>query len=99
MVQIENAIRFLGFRCPKPYRLYTDSQASLCIATNAHRMGKIRQIQIKYHLVRAMVTAGEIEFVFCVTEEMIADLLTKMLSEATFVRLSTRFFFLGTYSF
>jgi hypothetical protein len=78
MVQIENAIRFLGFRCPTPYRLYTDSQASLSIASNAHRMGKIWHIQIRYHLVRAMVTAGNVDFVFCVTEDkMIADLLTK----------------------
>ncbi len=99
MVQIENAIRFLGFRCPKPYRMYTDSQASLSIASNAHRMGKIRHIRIRYHLVRAMVTAGDIEFVFCVTEDMIADLLTKMLSGAAFDRLSARFFFLGSYFF
>jgi hypothetical protein len=99
MVQIENAIRFLGFRCPTPYRLYTDSQASLSIASNAHRMGKIRHIQIRYHLVRAMVTAVNVDFVFCVTEDMIADLLTKMLSGAAFVRLSARFYFLGTYSF
>jgi hypothetical protein len=99
MVQIENAIRFLGFRCPKPYKLYTDSQASLAIASNAHRMGKIRHIQIRYHLVRAMVTAGDVEFIYCVTEEMVADLLTKMLSGATFVRLSAHFFFLGSYSF
>jgi hypothetical protein len=99
MVQIENAIRFLGFRCPKPYKLYTDSQASLAIASNAHRMGKIRHIQIRYHLVRAMVTAGDVEFVFCVTEDMIADLLTKMLSGAAILRLSARFFFLGSYSF
>jgi hypothetical protein len=29
---VENMFRFLGFLCPKPYKLYTDSQASLAIA-------------------------------------------------------------------
>ncbi len=31
MMQMENMIRFLGFVCPKPYKLYTDSQASLVL--------------------------------------------------------------------
>ncbi len=92
-------IRFLGFTCPKPYKLYTDSQASLQIANNAMKMGQIRHIAIRYHLVRGMVINGEIEFVFCVTEEMIADLLTKMLSGSTLDRLSARFYFIGYYSF
>jgi hypothetical protein len=94
---VENMIRFLGFTCPKPYRLYTDSQASLQIATNTLRMGQIRHIAIRYHLVRGMVAKGDVEFIFCVTEEMIADLFTKILSGSTFDRLSTRFYFIGSY--
>jgi hypothetical protein len=46
----------VGFRCPHPYKLYTDSQASLSIASNASKMGKIRHIAIRYHLVRSLVT-------------------------------------------
>jgi hypothetical protein len=99
---VENIIRFLGFTCPKPYRLYTDSQASLQIATNALKMGQIRHIAIRYHLVRHIAIRhiairGEVEFIFCVTEEMIADLFTKILSGSTFDRLSTRFYFIGSY--
>jgi hypothetical protein len=62
-------------------------------------MGKIRHIAIRYHLVRSLVTNGVIDLVFCVTEDMIADLLTKMLSGAIFDRLSARFYFLGSYTF
>jgi hypothetical protein len=50
--------RFFGFLCPEPYPLYTDSQASRSIATNSNKMGKIRHIAIRYHLVRAMVAGG-----------------------------------------
>jgi hypothetical protein len=47
-----------------------------------------------------MVSSADIEFVFCLTEDMVADLhLTKMLSGAPFVRLFARFLFLGSYSF
>jgi hypothetical protein len=29
IVEIENMVQFLGFTCPRPYRMYTDSQACL----------------------------------------------------------------------
>jgi hypothetical protein len=99
MLILLNMTHFLGFRCPKPYKLYTDSQASLSIASNANKMGQIRHIAIRYHLVRSLVINGTIDLVFCVTEDMIADLLTKMLSGASFDRLSARFYFIGSYTF
>jgi hypothetical protein len=55
LMHVENILRFFGFLCPKPYPLYTNSQASRSIATNFNKMGKIRHIAIRYHLVRAMV--------------------------------------------
>jgi hypothetical protein len=98
--QVENMFRFfLGFLCPKPYNLYTDSQASRSIATNSDRMGKIGHIAIRYHLVRVMIANGDINFVFCFTEDMMADLMTKILSGAPYDRLALRFYFLGVYVF
>ncbi len=97
LTHVENMFRFLGFTCPKPYVLYTDSKASQSIATNAIKMGKIRHIAIRYHLIRQMVARGEIKFSFCFTEDMIADLMTKILSGAPFDRLALLFYFLGTY--
>jgi hypothetical protein len=93
LVHVENMFRFFGFLCPKPYPVYTDSQASLSIASNRQRMGKIRHIQIRYHLVRCMVIHGDVILYFCVTEDMIADLFTKILSGGPYDRLSTRFYF------
>ncbi len=92
---VENMFRFFGFLCPKPYHLFSDSQASMSIAMNSQRMGKIRHIAIRYHLVRVMATNGDVRIIFCVTEDMVADLFTKILSGSTFERLATRFYFLG----
>jgi hypothetical protein len=58
-------------------------------------MGQIRHIAIRYHLVRCMVLNGDVVLQFCVTEDMIADLLTKILIGAAYDRLSLRFYFLG----
>jgi hypothetical protein len=95
LLHLENIFHFLGFVCPKPYIVYTDSQASQTISMNNQRMGKIRYIAIRYHLVRVLASHGDVLLVFCVTEDMVADLLTKILSGATFNRLATRFYFMG----
>jgi hypothetical protein len=96
LLHAENMVNFFGFSCPKPYRFYTDSQACLHIATNAARLGNVRHLQIRYHLVRCCVSVGDIEMVFCVTEEMVADLFTKMVAAAQDARLILRFYSLVT---
>ena len=92
VIHAENLIRFLGFTCPKPYNMYTDSTACLSIATNPERLGNVRHLSIRYNLVRFYVTIGEVEMVYCVTEEMIADLLTKIVLGTQDNRLTIRFY-------
>jgi hypothetical protein len=95
LLHLENIFHFLGFLCPKPYKIYTDSQASQSIAMNNQKMGKIRHIAIRYHLVRGLAGNGDVVLIFCVTEDMVADLFTKILSGSPFVHLATRFYFCG----
>jgi hypothetical protein len=92
LIHAENMIAFLGFSCVKPYRMYTDSMACLHIATNPARLGNVRHLQIRFHLVRCYVSLGDVEMVYCVTEDMVADLLTKVVSGAQDRRLSLRFY-------
>jgi hypothetical protein len=99
ILHAENMIAFLGFSCPKPYRLYTDSSACLHIATNPSKLGNVRHLQIRFHLVRCYVTLGNVEMIFCVTEEMVADLFTKFVVLAQDTRLTVRFYTLLPDSF
>jgi hypothetical protein len=92
LLHAENMVGFFGFSCPKPYRFYTDSQACLHIATNLTRLGNVRHLQIRYHLVRCCVSLGDLEMLFCVTEEMVADLFTKLVVAAQDTRLTVRFY-------
>ncbi len=92
ILNAENMIAFFGFSCPKPYRLYTDSMACLPIGTNPAKLGNVRHLHIRYHLVRCVVSFGDIVMFFCVTEAMIADLFTKIVSGAQDTRLSVRFY-------
>jgi hypothetical protein len=92
VIHAENIVSFLGFSCAKPYTMYTDSTACLGIASNAERLGNVRHLSIRYNLVRCYVTIGEIKMIFCVTEEMVADLLTKIVSGSQDSRLTIRFY-------
>jgi hypothetical protein len=78
LLHAENMLGFLGFSCPKPYRIYTDSMACFHIATNPGKLGNVRHIQIRYHMVRCYVSFGNLMTFFCITEEMVANLLTKI---------------------
>jgi hypothetical protein len=91
-IHAENLIGFWGFSCFKPYTMYTDSTACLNIASNADRLGNVRHLSIRYNLVRCYVTIGEVKMVYCITEEMVADLLTKIVSGAQDNRLAMRFY-------
>jgi hypothetical protein len=51
LLHAENMVGFFGFSCPKPYRFYSYSKACLHIATNLARLGNVRHLQIRYHLV------------------------------------------------
>jgi hypothetical protein len=92
IMQAENMVQFLDFTCPKPYKMYTDSQACLKIATNASKMGVVRHLEIRYHLVRCIVTMGDIVLEYCITEDMLADIFTKIVASAQDKRLSIRFY-------
>jgi hypothetical protein len=92
LLHAENMLGFLGFSSPKPYLLYTDSMACFHIASNPSRLGNVRHLQIRYHLVRCYVSLGDVQMCFCVTEEMVADLLTKVVVGAQDHRLSLRFY-------
>ena len=61
------------------------------IASNLARLGNVRHLQIRYHLVRCCVSLGDMEMSFCVTEEMVADLFTKLVAAAQDSRLIFRF--------
>jgi hypothetical protein len=92
ILEAENMVQFLVFTCPKPYKMYTDSQACLKIATSNSTLGKVRHLEIRYHLVRCLIISGDVAMEYCITEEMLADLFTKVVTGAQEKRLAVRFY-------
>ena len=51
-----------------------------CLAKNQSIHRCTRHTEIKYHFIHDAVEAGKIKLVYCASEDMIADMLTKVLS-------------------
>ncbi|GKV16710.1 hypothetical protein SLEP1_g27312 [Rubroshorea leprosula] len=68
----------------KPTEMLCDNQPAVAIATNPVFHKRTKHIKIKYHTLRQAVQDGEIQLLYCSSEEQVADIFTKGLQKARF---------------
>lgn len=64
---------------PTPTTLFCDNQAACKIATTDNFHARTKHIDIRYHFIRQTIEDGTLDIVYCPTDEMVADALTKVL--------------------
>ena len=62
-----------------PTTLYCDNQAAITLATTDNFHARTKHIDIRYHFIRQEVDSGTFKLIYCPTEDMVADILTKAL--------------------
>ena len=67
------------FTAPTPF--YCDNQAAIKLATDDNYHVRTKHIDVRYHFIRQTAASGVIKLLYCHTEDIIADLLTKALSK------------------
>jgi hypothetical protein len=65
-----------------PTTLFSDSQSAIALAQDGHYHARTKHIDIRYHFIRYIIEAGTIKLVYCSTDDMTADTLTKALPSA-----------------
>ena len=70
-----------------PTVVYEDNTGCIEWSKNPVDHARAKHIDLKYHFIRAKVKDGDIKLVYCPTEEMMADILTKYLASPRFVYL------------
>ena len=70
--------------------LFTDNQAALALLRNPIVSQRAKHIAVLYHFAREKVQSGEVEFQYCPTELMLADLFTKQLPTEKFARIKEK---------
>ena len=63
----------------KPLTLYCDSQSTIALTKDGSYHARTKHIDIRYHFIRYIIKEGLIQLVYCPTEDMTADTLTKAL--------------------
>lgn len=62
-----------------PITLYCDNQSAIKLAQDDNYRARTKHIDLRYHFIRQAVATGAIDLVYCPTEDMAADNLTKAL--------------------
>ena len=74
----------LGFDT-KPVLIYCDNQATISLIRNPVTSARSKHIDIIYHFARERALRNEVRFVYCITNNNLADIFTKALPDIKFV--------------
>ena len=67
--------------------IYEDNQGATELAKNAKYHDWTKHIEIYHHFVREKVVSNEIREIYCRTQDMVADIMTKGLPKPAFEKL------------
>ena len=74
----------IDFAASHQTTIYEDNQGAIDLSHNPKHHNRVKHIDIAYHFARERVATKEIEVVYCPTDSMIADVMTKALSKEKF---------------
>ena len=77
----------VGFKQETPTTIYEDNQGTIALTKNPKSHSRTKHIDIKYHFIREAVENKVVKLVYCGTEKMFADILTKGLPKPKFEEL------------
>jgi hypothetical protein len=86
IVYLRQLLEHLGCPQVKPTRLLMDNQAAMSIAMQDSNNQRRKHIDVKHHFLREQVLSGTIVLIWTPTAEQIADIFTKPLPFAAFIR-------------
>jgi hypothetical protein len=71
----------LGYMEKKMMVIRCDNQGAISLTKNPTHHAQTKHIDVQHHFVQERVENGEVQFEYCPTEHMVANVLTKALSK------------------
>jgi hypothetical protein len=62
--------------------LFSDNQAAIALTHNHQYHARTKHIDVRYHFIRWFIEEGSLHLIYCPTDNMVADTLTKALPSA-----------------
>ena len=66
----------------KATTLFSDNQAAIALTRDHQYHARTKHIDVRYHFIRWVIEQGSLRLVYCPTDDMVADTLTKALPSA-----------------
>jgi hypothetical protein len=79
-IWIQQLLSELGYSAINSNVIYCDNQGAIALANNPEYHARTKHIDIQYHFIRECVQNGKIDLIYCPTEDMLADAMTKALA-------------------
>ena len=86
-IWLRNLLDNMNFKQEESTVIYEDNQGAIALAKNPKNHSRAKHIDVKYHYIRQAVEEKNIKLIYCSTENMIADILTKGLPKLKFEQL------------
>ena len=87
-IWIRKALRGYKLDCTAPLTIHEDNQGTIAVATNSRGMSaRTKHVATRYFVVREWIDNNEIDVVYIATDQQLADIFTKGLPLATFVKM------------
>jgi hypothetical protein len=77
----------LGYHQEGPTSIHCDNVSTIKLSKNPVLHGRSKHIDVRYHFLRDLCKDGIIDLIYCRSEDQIADIMTKPLKIAAFVKL------------
>ena len=78
---VSTLLKDIGYSQENSTTIFDDNQSCMKLIRNPEFHSRTKHIDIQHHFVREHVEKGKIKLVYCQTEEMVADILTKALAK------------------
>ena len=86
-IWLRRLMKDLGEQTDAPTTIDEDNQGAIELARNAKYHNRTKHIDICHHFVREKVISNEIRVIYCRTQDMVADIMTKGLPKPAFEKL------------
>ncbi|GJT16479.1 retrovirus-related pol polyprotein from transposon TNT 1-94 [Tanacetum coccineum] len=86
MIWLKNLLQELGMSTSQTPTLYCDNTGATYLCANPVYHSRMKHVALDYHFVREQVSAGHLRVLHVSSQDQLADMLTKPLSRAPFLR-------------
>lgn len=87
VVWLRRILEALGRNQTHPTTIYCDNSSTIKLSRNAVMHGRSKHIDVRFHFLRDLTRNGTVELQYCSSQEQVADIMTKPLKLADFVRM------------